>query len=227
MLKFLVLAAMAVLACSMPSDDVATPYNPQLIIQTTGGQVQGTEERAGLLGDRYFSWKGIPYAEPPVGDRRFRAPVAHAGWSGVWDGSEHGESCPSSGWLSDKTGDEDCLFLNIYTTTLINRKPVMVWIHGGSFTGGDGDTLMYGPDFLVMEDVVIVTINYRLGVLGFMSTGDQHAPGNYGMKDMILALQWLRDNILNFGGDPDNVTVFGESAGGVAVHCEFLCLVEF
>lgn len=199
--------------------NASTSFN-ELVINTTGGQVQGIEERAGLLGDRYFSWKGIPYAQPPVGPLRFRAPVPHAGWTGIRDASEHGESCPSDGWLSDKTGDEDCLFLNVYTTNIIARRPVMVWIHGGSFTGGSGDDSTYGPDHLIGEDVVIVTINYRLGVLGFMSTGDRHAPGNYGLKDMQLALRWVRENILNFGGDPDNITVFGESAGSVAVHCE-------
>lgn len=94
----------------------------------------------------------------------------------------------------------------------------MVWIHGGSFSGGSGDSFIYGADHLVQEDILLVTINYRLGALGFMSTGDRHAPGNQGMKDMILALQWVQRNIMAFGGDPDQVTIFGQSAGGVAVH---------
>lgn len=97
----------------------------------------------------------------------------------------------------------------------------MVWIHGGSFNGGSGDSDAFPADLYVAEDVLYVSINYRLGVLGFLSTGDQHAPGNYAMKDMVMALRWIQSNIANFGGDPDNVTIFGESAGGVAVHCEY------
>lgn len=202
----------------------ASTFN-ELVINTEGGQVRGTEERAGLLGDRYFSWKGIPYAAPPTGNLRFRAPIPNSGWTGIRDAAEHGDNCPSGGWLADKTGNEDCLFLNVYSTSIIARRPVMVWIHGGSFTGGNGDTSFYGPDHLISEDVVIVTINYRVGVLGFLSTGDRHAPGNYGLKDMQLALRWVQNNILNFGGDPDNVTVFGESAGGVAVHCKLIIII--
>lgn len=219
MSKLTVLLAVVAFAAAAEIRD-RTAFN-DLVIQTEGGQVLGTEERIGLLGDRYFSWKGIPYAEPPVGNLRFREPVAHRGWTGVRNASAHGESCPSSGWLADKAGDEDCLFLNVYSTSIIDRRPVMVWIHGGSFTGGSGDDGLYGPDHLITEDVVIVTINYRVGVLGFLSTGDRHAPGNQGMKDMILALRWVQNNILNFGGDPDNVTIFGESAGGCAVHCKY------
>lgn len=219
MFKFVVLLAFAaVVACSV-IDNRSSAFN-NLVINTQGGQVQGIEERAGLTGVRYFSWKGIPYAEPPVGNLRFRESVPHRGWSGIRDAGQHGSSCPSGGRREDYTGNEDCLFLNVYSTSIIDRRPVMVWIHGGSFTGGSGDDSTYGPDHLIGEDIVVVTINYRLGVLGFLSTGDRHAPGNYAMKDMLLALRWVQNNILNFGGDPNNVTIFGESAGGVAIHCK-------
>lgn len=114
-------------------------------------------------------------------------------------------------------GVEDCLFLNVYSPSLSGNRAVMVWIHGGSFSGGSGDSWIYGPDFLVNDGVVVVTFNYRLGVLGFMGTGDGAAQGNYGMKDMVEALRWVRNNIAAFGGNPNQVTVFGESAGGVAV----------
>lgn len=190
----------------------------ELVIDTEAGQVRGIEERAGTLGDRYFSWKGIPYAEPPVGNLRFRDPVPHRAWSGIRDASEHGFNCATGGLVSDKMGNEDCLTLNVYTTSIVGKRPVMVWIHGGAFILGSGDDSQAPPAHFVSEDVLLVTINYRLGILGFLSTGDRHAPGNYAIKDMQLALRWVKNNILNFGGDPDNVTVFGQSAGGVAVH---------
>lgn len=188
------------------------------IININQGQLQGVQLSSGLL-SRYWSFKGIPYAEPPVGSLRFRNPVPHGGWSGVRDATEHGEHCPHNGWFGlDVGGDEDCLFLNVYTPNLTGRRAVMVWIHGGSFASGSGDSWVYGPDHLVNDNVLVVTINYRLGVLGFLGTGDGAAQGNYGMKDMVEALRWVRNNIGAFGGDPNRVTVFGESAGGVAVH---------
>lgn len=197
----------------------STAFN-DLVINTQGGQVRGIEERTSALGDRYFSWKGIPYAQPPVGNLRFADPVPHQGWSGVRDASDHGSNCATGGLVTDKTGDEDCLFLNVFTTSIIAKRPVMVWIHGGAFVMGSGDDDQATPNHFVTQDVLLVTINYRLGIMGFLSTGDRHAPGNAAMKDMVLALQWVQNNIANFGGDPDNVTIFGLSAGGVAVHCE-------
>lgn len=187
-----------------------------MIFNTTGGLIQGEILSSGLFSN-YYSFKGIPYAEPPVGDLRFRAPRRHSGWEGVRDGTVHGFNCPSSSPLSGAT-NEDCLFLNVYSPNVIGRSAVMVWIHGGGFTGGSGDSFIYGPDHFMGEDVVVVTLNYRLGALGYLSTEDAHAPGNYGMKDIVLALQWLQQNILVFGGDPNNITIFGESAGGAAVH---------
>ncbi|XP_058812878.1 juvenile hormone esterase-like [Topomyia yanbarensis] len=187
------------------------------IIATTGGHVQGITASCGLFCS-YFQFNGIPYAEPPVGDLRFRNPVPHGGWTGVRDGTNFGENCPVLSVLSDYSGSEDCLFINVYTQNIIGSRPVMVWIHGGAFVAGSGDARMYGPDFLVQENVVVVSFNYRLGILGFFSTGDTHAQGNWGMKDCVEALRWVRDNIAAFGGDPNNITIFGESAGGAAVH---------
>jgi carboxylesterase type B len=209
-LIFSVLCIGAVLA-EQPST-FSTP-----IIQTRSGAVQGVELRSGLF-SRYYGFNGIPYAQPPVGDLRFRAPVPHGGWDGVRNAADHGSVCPSSSFLGEYSGNEDCLFLNVYTPNLLGRKAVMVWFHGGSFTGGSGDSFIYGPDHLIQQDVLVVTINYRLGILGFMSTGDRHSSGNFGLKDSILALQWIKDNILAFGGDPDNITIFGQSAGGALVH---------
>ncbi|EDS26820.1 cholinesterase [Culex quinquefasciatus] len=187
------------------------------IITTTGGQVQGITASCGLFCS-YFQFNGIPYAEPPVGDLRFRNPVPHRGWSGVRDASDHGQSCPSLSPLSEYSGGEDCLFINVYSQNLIGSRPVMVWIHGGAFVLGNGDSRIYGPDHLVQENVVVVSFNYRLGILGFFSTGDTQAQGNWGLKDCVEALRWVRANIAAFGGDPNNVTIFGESAGGVMVH---------
>ncbi|KFB36095.1 AGAP002863-PA-like protein [Anopheles sinensis] len=185
------------------------------IITTSGGQVQGTTESCGLF-CTFYSFKGIPYAEPPIGVRRFTNPVPHSGWSGVRDASAHGSSCPSPDM--NPTENEDCLFLNVYSPSLIGTRPVMVWIHGGGFMGGSGDDGWYGSQYFMPENVVVVTVNYRLGVLGFFSTGDRSASGNWGIKDCIEALRWVQRNIVAFGGDPNNVTIFGQSAGGVLVH---------
>lgn len=120
-------------------------------------------------------------------------------------------------------GSEDCLYLNVYTPTVKPDKPlpVMFWIHGGAFVGGSGNDDLYGPQFLVNKGVVLVTINYRLEVLGFLCLNTDDVPGNAGMKDQVAALKWVNKNIVNFGGDPNNITVFGENAGGVSTsyHC--------
>lgn len=122
------------------------------------------------------------------------------------------------------SGDEDCLFLNVYTNVLppTELKAVMVWIHGGCFKSGSGTSLVYSPDHLLMEDVVVVTLNYRLGTLGFLSLPDVGIPGNNGLKDQTMALRWVQTNIEKFGGDPNRVTIFGESAGGTSVHLHLL-----
>lgn len=143
---------------------------------------------------------GIPYAEPPVGRLRFRNPVFTKGWSGVRDGSEHGSTCPASPLIGigETRGNEDCLFLNVYTPNIVGSRAVMVYVHGGSFSGGNGDSFIYGPDFFVNEGVLLVTMNYRIGALGFLSTGDSAAQGNYGLKDIVMSLRWVRENIGGF-----------------------------
>ncbi|XP_050085192.1 juvenile hormone esterase-like [Anopheles aquasalis] len=116
------------------------------------------------------------------------------------------------------TESEDCLFLNVYTPSLIGTRPIMVFIPGGGYSGGSGDDALYGGEHFMVEDVVIVTLNYRLGALGFLSTGDRAAAGNWALKDCIEALRWVQRNALAFGGDPSSVTIFGQSAGGAIVH---------
>lgn len=137
--------------------------------------------------------KGIPYGKAPVGDLRFRAPQPHEGWEGIRDATEHTVVCPQSpGLFGSNDDDEDCLSINVYSPNVNRRLPVMVWIYGGGFSSGSGNSFIYGPNFFVSEGVVLVTMNYRVGPLGFLSTGDEHSPGNYGMKDVILSLKWVQ-----------------------------------
>ncbi|KAK5647709.1 hypothetical protein RI129_002601 [Pyrocoelia pectoralis] len=180
-------------------------------------------------GNRYYSFQGIPYAEPPLGNLRFKAPRPPKSWEGTRDATKEGERCFSK-HISNQSigGSEDCLFLNVFTPQLPSKnkelKAVMVWIHGGAFLVGSGGWEFHQPDFFIAEDVIIVTINYRLGLLGFLSLDDPdlEITGNAGLKDQVMALMWVRDNISKFGGNPNNVTIFGESAGGVCVHALIL-----
>ncbi|XP_070551779.1 carboxylesterase 4A-like [Ptychodera flava] len=172
-------------------------------------------------------FKGIPYAEPPVGDLRFRPPQSKAPWEGVHDATEFGPICiqPPDQFVDiGGAQSEDCLFLNIYAPkTAGDLLPVMVWIHGGAFYVGAGSEHFYdGTALAAIGDVIIVTFNYRIGAFGFFVTGDEHATGNYGFLDQIEALKWVQENIAAFGGDASRVTVFGESAGSMSA--EFLML---
>ncbi|XP_049950219.1 juvenile hormone esterase-like [Schistocerca serialis cubense] len=178
-------------------------------------------------GRTYCSFQGIPYAKPPVGPLRFKSPEPPEQWSGIRNATKEGNVAPQIDFLmtakKEYEGDEDCLYLNVYTAKLPTREnedliPVMVWIHGGGFLVGSGSTEIYGPDHLMEHDVLLVTFNYRLGALGFLSTEDELVPGNAGLKDMVMAFKWVKSNIARFGGDPGNVTIFGESAGAVACH---------
>lgn len=191
------------------------------LVQTKFGMIRGLVKK-NILGGEYFSFKGIPYAEPPVGKLRFQDPIPWTKkWSNVRDAFEYGNVCSQIDKITSSViGSDDCLYLNVYTGSLENEnpRPVMFWIHGGAFLFGSGNDDLYGPDYLVKRKVVLVTLNYRLDVLGFLNLGIEEAPGNQGLKDQVLALRWVKENISNFGGDPDNVTIFGESAGGSSVH---------
>ena len=170
-------------------------------------------------------FKGIPFAAPPVGANRWRAPQPVAKWSGVRAATEYAPRCTQGGAGGPNANapptSEDCLYLNVWTTaeSASDRRPVMVWLYGGGFFGGAGSEPRYAGDGLARKGAVVVTLNYRLGSLGFFAHPELSAEsqpkvsGNYGMLDAIAALQWVQRNIAAFGGDPGNVTVFGESAG--------------
>ncbi|KAG5891756.1 hypothetical protein JTB14_012490 [Gonioctena quinquepunctata] len=185
------------------------------------GNLLGTV-KSDINGGQFHSFQGIPYAKPPLGDLRFKAPQPPEKWKGIRDATAEGSDCCGRSFDGSFVGSEDCLVLNVFSKEVQGKKlkPVMFWIHGGGFTSSSGHSRLYGPEFLMTEDVVLVTFNYRLGPLGFLRLEDSSlgVPGNAGLKDMVMALKWVQRNIKQFTGDPNNVTIFGESAGGAAVH---------
>lgn len=196
-----------------------------LIIETQYGRVEG-RRASGQAGCAAFL--GIPYAKPPLGALRFRPPEPPEPWSSVRPAHAYGASAMQGlmfapGVLAEGKQSEDCLYLNVFTPqTDGSKRPVLFWIHGGAFTVGSASSPLYdGAKLAAQHDVVVVTINYRIGALGYLSFGEEGkrwgAVDNRGQYDQLAALRWVRDNIERFGGDPGNVTLFGESAGGGAV----------
>ena len=195
-----------------------------LTVTTEQGKVSGKT----INSEKVNAFLGLPYAAPPVGALRWKAPEAPAAWKGVRDATHYGSRCVQTQIFDDMVfqdsgPSEDCLYLNVFTPADKKGKlPVMFWIHGGGYTGGSASEPRHNGDFLSLKGVVLVTINYRLGVFGFLATSElakegNGAAGNYGLMDMVAALKWVRANIAQFGGDPGNVTIFGESAGSFAV----------
>jgi para-nitrobenzyl esterase len=194
-------------------------------VRTQAGLVKGTATSDGKI--RIF--KGIPYAAAPAGENRWKAPKPAPSWSGVRDAVEPGAQCVQGPVFGDikfaRPASEDCLNLNIWTPAAgaDDRLPVMVWIHGGGFQAGAGPEPRHDGEAFARKGVVLVTINYRLGVFGFLAHPEltaesaHNASGNYGLLDQIAALQWVKANIAAFGGNPANVTIFGESAGSFSV----------
>lgn len=189
------------------------------IVSVTGGQVQGQP-----LHDGGAVFRGIPYAQPPLGDLRWREPKAAKPWTGIRPAAEFGGECAQNPmWGHPKVVNEDCLYINVWTPALppTSLKPVMVWIHGGGNVNGSGRE---NGESLSSHGVVLANFNYRLALFGFFAhpaltaESPHRASGNYGLMDQILALQWVQQNIKKFGGDPSNVTIFGESAGAMDVN---------
>lgn len=180
----------------------------------------------GAEADGIASFKNVPYAAPPVGPLRWKPPQRVAPWTGERDATAFGPPCiqiPSKdNGVGPGVASEDCLSLNVYSPNLKGRAPVMVWIHGGGFVNGSGTAALYDGEALARQGVVVVTINYRLGRFGFFAhpalTREGGLLGNYAMMDMVAALEWVKRNVGAFGGDPAMVTIFGESAGGVAIN---------
>jgi len=225
-------AALAFAAClalgsgaSAEEEDDATA-----VVHTENGPIRGT------ITPTTITFRGIPYAEPPVGDLRWRPPEPRGRWRGLRDATKFAAHCPQPGSADQPNASEDCLFLNVYVPRKADsegadeerhgrslggrRRPVMVWIYGGANASGASD--FYDPTPLVETGaVIVVTVNYRIGALGFLAhralDGEGHLAVNYGVMDQQLALRWVRDNIDRFGGDSGNVTIFGESAGGLNV----------
>jgi len=194
------------------------------VVAVPGGKIRGR-----LTGDGGAAFKGVPFARPPLGEFRWREPQPVEPWEGVHEAAQFRSACTqlSEGWnMHDVTGsNEDCLYLNVATPEWPPKtaRPVLFWIHGGSNTAGSGEAAAFDQRTLVARGLVLVTVNYRLGALGFMAHPElarespQHASGNYGLMDQLAALRWVRDNIAKFGGNPENVTVAGESAGAMDI----------
>ncbi|KAG8331972.1 hypothetical protein J6590_029574 [Homalodisca vitripennis] len=204
-----------------------------VVIQTKLGQLRGLVKHSVLNDKTYYAFLGIPFGKPPLGNLRFKAPQPYGRWEGIRDALKDGNDPKQPGLMSlyspsfESSGSEDCLYLNIYMNELpcINeeKKPVLVSIPSGGFLCWSGSSTKCGVDNFMNGDVVVVSFNYRLGAFGFLSLENDEAPGNAGLKDQTLALKWVHDNIDSFGGDPNNVTIFGISAGGASVHFQLLC----
>ena len=191
------------------------------LADTSNGPIRGRMENG-----RVYVFKGVRYGAPPVGDLRFKPPARPVPWTEPADAHEYGNRAMQGAGMPGASGNmpeasEDCLFLNVWTTGLDDgKRPVMVWLHGGGFSSGSGgDLFCEGKNLSLKGDVVVVTVNHRLNVFGFLQLGEEWGPdyassGQAGMLDIVLSLEWVRDNIARFGGDPDNVTIFGESGGG-------------
>ncbi|QRN96042.1 carboxylesterase family protein [Archangium violaceum] len=216
------LAALALLTHCAHSKGPALASGPAPVVATDKGPVRGL-----AYADGSAAFLGIPFAAPPTGALRWRAPQPAEAWTTPREATRFGSACPQVEMFSGKAmadTSEDCLSLNVWTPALqpATRAPVMVWIHGGGFTMGSSGFELYDGAALSRSGVVVVSMNYRLGALGFLghpalgAENANKASGNYGLMDQRRALEWVRDNIAAFGGDPDNVTLFGESAGAIS-----------
>lgn len=223
LISLLLLPSFLSVVMASPQNNPGALASNAAVVSVDTGMLQGT------LNESILSFKGIPFAAAPVGQWRWREPQAPATWKGVRDAKNFGNACIQKPGLSDQNGgnpgliSEDCLFLNVWTPTLRQgeKLPVMVWIHGGGLAFGSGGVPGYGGDSLAKRGAVIVSINYRMGPLGFFShpaiDAERRGFKNFGLLDQIAALKWVQKNISAFGGDADNITIFGQSAGAESV----------
>jgi para-nitrobenzyl esterase len=225
MLRNLILLAIG-LAFALSSVLFGSALTANDVVRVEGGLISGS------VVDGARSYKGIPYAAPPAGELRWKAPQPPVAWEGVRKCDDFGPDCPQAPYpqssvyySAPRRQSEDCLCLNVWTAAKADEKrPVMVWIHGGALTRGSGAARSYDGTELAKKGVVLVTINYRLGPLGYLAHSEltaespHHSSGNYGALDQIAALNWVHKNIAAFGGDPGRVTIFGESAGSWSVN---------
>lgn len=189
-------------------------------VDVTGGTIEGVEQ------DGLFTYKGIPFATPPVGDLRWKSPQPVISWEGVKKADAFCHACTQASGAMGNTApvSEDCLYLNVWTPAKMtdDKIPVIYWVHGGGYSGGSTSTPMYDGTGFAKKGVVMVSVAYRVGPFGFLahpelSRESGHGSGTYGIQDMIAGLKWVNENIVRFGGDPSNVTIFGHSAGGAAI----------
>ncbi|XP_040860581.1 bile salt-activated lipase [Ochotona curzoniae] len=216
------------LACCLTAAQAAVTLGA---VYTEGGFVEGVNKRLSLLGgDSIDIFKGIPFATAST----LENPQRHPGWQGTLKANDYKKRCLQATLTQTSTfGEEDCLYLNIWVPqgrkAVSKNLPVMIWIYGGAYLMGSGqganffsNYLYDGEEIATRGNVIVVTFNYRVGPLGFLSTGDANLPGNYGLRDQHMAIAWVKRNIAAFGGDPDNITLFGESAGGASVSLQTL-----
>ena len=223
---FALAIGIAVLSCaSAQAQPRAVAERDTAVVTTMGGNLDGVRLPSGVE-----AYLGIPYAAPPVRDLRWRPPEPAKPWDGTFHADRFGPQCPqplrgimTNQYSGAEVSSEDCLYLNVWGKPGLENAPVIVFIHGGGFFVGSGSMPLYSGEHLAERDVVAVNFNYRLGALGFLAHPDltaespDGASGNYGFLDQVAALEWVRDNIDRFGGDPDNVTIVGQSAGSMSV----------
>ncbi|XP_019875144.2 venom carboxylesterase-6-like isoform X2 [Aethina tumida] len=193
-------------------------------VETSLGKIRGLV-RQSFGGRKYAVFEGIPFAKPPIGDLRFEDPQPIDGWKGTWDATVSHTCIQAARIMVETTmGEEDCLYLNVYVPLERLHEgenlDVIAYVHGGAFMIGSGSSYV-SPDLLMDKDIVFVSFNYRLGILGFLSTGDGTVSGNLGLKDQVLALKWIQRHVKSFGGNPDSVTLAGLSAGAASVHLHY------
>ena len=216
-----IIALTVTTACATPVPEIPPPIAvlaSDLPVAVTGGQIQGS---VAYDNPEVVVFKGIPFAAPPLRNLRWQPPDPIAAWDGVRDATAAGPVCMQGG---NQEQSEDCLFLNVWAPReSITSRPVMVWIHGGGFVSGSGSDPLTDGTQLASQGVIVVTLNYRLGLFGFLAhpalsaESTHNTSGNYGLLDIVAALEWVQDNVETFGGDPERVTLFGQSAGAGAI----------